>query len=177
MEKFDNEQHDEPITAQTDEPITAQSDEPIAAQADEPITAQTDEPITAQIKKTITAPTNEPIKAPTDEPITALTDEPITAQTDKPITAQTDEPITAQRVSVVDSLRSHSILLDLGELSSTRPAKTGEADTSEIPDLEEVSMRELERETLAWVRASQTTREGGEEVIVAPPDVELEGLD
>ena len=71
-----------------------------------------------------------------------------------------------------DAVQSHRLLLEIDTLVSTRSHQRSELDLGTVPDLEDISSKELERERLAWQLANSATPQKVVEI-----DSELEGID
>lgn len=76
-------------------------------------------------------------------------------------------------VEFSENLRSQMLLSELDEVSKSLSSRTGEIDLSDVPDLEEVDMKEIEREQKVFEKVIGS----GEPQNAHSMDLELEGLD
>lgn len=87
--------------------------------------------------------------------------------------AAKEKQTASHSVEFSENLRSQMLLSELDEVSKSLSSRAGEIDLSDVPDLEEVDMKEIEREQ----RVFEKVIASGEPQNAHCIDLELEGLD
>lgn len=81
--------------------------------------------------------------------------------------------LVSKTAKTADSLQSQLLLSELDEISRSQSFRANEVDLSEVPDLEEVDLKGLEREQ----RIFEAVLGSGVPANILDTDLELEGLD